>query len=286
MTPRSTRTTSEVPSSSDDLRESSSTAQFTLTPLHLKVSRAFGPRPRLSVGVLSLGKLAAGQQQYYLDAVARGVEDYYTGAGEAPGEWIGAASAELALAGHVEDVDLHSVLSGLDPRTLASLVRSQQRVPGFDLTFSAPKSVSLVWALSQDQEVAAAVVEAHDAAVRAAIGWLEAEGCFGRRGRQGPQRTKGSGFVAAAFRHRTSRAGDPQLHTHVLVANLVHGEDGRWSALDARHVYALAKTAGTLYRSELRDRLTRTLGVACFTLGWIAQEVDRASSRVPPRPRG
>jgi conjugative relaxase-like TrwC/TraI family protein len=64
----------------------------------------------------------------------------------------------------------------------------------------------------------------------------------------------GSGFVAAAFRHRTSRAGDPQLHTHVLVANMTRGADGRFSALDGQQLYAQAKTAGTLYQSRAAIR--------------------------------
>ena len=234
---------------------------------------------RLRADVLSISKLGTGQQQYYLDAVARGVEDYYAGAGEAPGEWIGAASVELGLLGQVEPVDLHAVLSGLDPATLVSLVRGNQKVPGFDLTFSAPKSVSVLWALADDRAVVRTIRDAHDAAVRAAIGWLEEEACVGRRGRNGLRLTKGSGFVAAGFRHRTSRTGDPQLHTHVLLANLVRGEDGRWSALDARQLYARVKTAGALYRSELRHRLTQELGVS-----WTAG--DRGMSEIegiPPR---
>ena len=67
--------------------------------------------------------------------------------------------------------------------------------------------------------------------------------------------------MAAAFRHRTSRAGDPQLHTHVLVANLGRGPDGRWSALDGRRLYAHARAASFVYQAVLRAELTRTLGL-------------------------
>src|SRR5688500_3814729 len=83
-----------------------------------------------------------------------------------------------------------------------------------------------------------------------------------RRGAGGTHVIAGNGLVAAAFRHRTSRAGDPQLHTHVLVANLTLGADGQWSTLDGRRVYAHAKTAGYLYESRLRAVLTHELGVA------------------------
>jgi hypothetical protein len=100
--------------------------------------------------------------------------------------------------------------------------------------------------------------------VAAALSYLEREAGEVRRGRDGVDRLLGGGFVAAAFRHRTSRAGDPQLHTHVLVANMTRGQDGRWSALDGRQLYLQAKTAGTLYQTTLRHEL-RALGLR-FTL--------------------
>src|SRR2546423_9030392 len=82
-----------------------------------------------------------------------------------------------------------------------------------------------------------------------------------RRGPGGEHAIAGNGLIAAAFRHRTSRAGDPQLHTHVLVANLTLGADGQWSTLDGRRIYAHAKTAGFLYEARLRSLVTRELGV-------------------------
>lgn len=213
--------------------------------------------------MLSLGKLAPGQQQYYLDTVARGAEEYYTGAKEAPGQWIGAASRHLGLAGEVDADVLHHVLEHRDPRTGVPLTRTQgaARVPGFDATFSAPKSVSLLFALGEP-DIADAVRDAHDAAVERALAILEAEAARARRGKAGVEQIVADGFAGAAFRHRTSRAGDPQLHTHVVIANLVHAEsDGRWSALDARPLYTWAKTVGYLYEAELRAQLTRRLGV-------------------------
>ncbi len=80
-------------------------------------------------------------------------------------------------------------------------------------------------------------------------------------GNEGVERLVGGGLVGAAFRHRSSRAGDPQLHTHVVVANAAQDPDGRWSALDGRHLYAQARTAGFLYQAELRAGLTERLGV-------------------------
>jgi conjugative relaxase-like TrwC/TraI family protein len=216
--------------------------------------------------VLSIGRLAPGQHEYYLDTVARGTEEYYTAGGEAPGRWTGRASARLGPRGEVTAGALGAVLSGRSPADGKRLVAAQgrARTPGFDCTFSAPKSVSLLWALGPP-DVSRHVREAHDAAVDAALAVLEDEASRARRGRGGLVQVDADGFVAAAFRHRTSRAGDPQLHTHVLVANLAHveGED-RWTALDARPLYAWAKTAGFLYETQLRADLTRRLGVEWY----------------------
>lgn len=106
----------------------------------------------------------------------------------------------------------------------------------------------------------AAIQGAHDQAVREALAYVEREAGVTRRGAGGAVAIAGSGLIGAAFRHRTSRAGDPQLHTHVLVANLVLGADGRWGTLDERRIYAHAKTAGYLYEHRLRALLTRQLG--------------------------
>lgn len=211
--------------------------------------------------MLSIGKLGRGAEGYYLQSVAAGVEDYYLGSGEATGYWVGRGSARLGLSGPVQAEDLQATLDGRDPRSRRSMlwIHRADRLPGFDLTFSAPKGVSLLFALS-DPRTSLVVREAHDRAVAAALGYLEREAGEVRRGRDGVDRLPGGGFVAAAFRHRTSRAGDPQLHTHVLVANMTRGWDGRWSALDGRQLYLQAKTAGTLYQSALRHEL-RALGL-------------------------
>jgi Ti-type conjugative transfer relaxase TraA len=130
---------------------------------------------------------------------------------------------------------------------------------GFDLTFSAPKSVSVLYAVG-DEALSRAVREGHDAAARAVLGHLERDACRARRGPAGIKRVAGDGFVAALFRHRTSRAGDPQLHTHAVIANTTRA-GGRWSTLDSRALYREAQTAGYLYQAALRAELTGRLGV-------------------------
>ena len=166
---------------------------------------------------------------------------------------------------------------GLDPRQVyakrpgaydAALAHAGERVDvriaGFDVTLSAPKSVSVLYGLA-DPAVAEQVRIAHGRAVAAAIAYLEAEAGSGLRGHHGDGHTAravaSSGLVAAAFQHRANRCGDPQLHTHVVVANLVLGVDGRVSALDSRSLYAAGKTAGYLYQAVLRHELTTALRV-------------------------
>jgi conjugative relaxase-like TrwC/TraI family protein len=211
--------------------------------------------------MLSVSKIGAGQEAYYLDAVAKGVEDYYLGHGEAPGRWTGSASVLLGLAGQVHADDLRAVLEGRDPRDGIRLIQARKdRVPGFDLTFSAPKSVSVLYGLG-DPDTVRAVRAAHDRAVSAALGWLEREAAMSRRGTDGIEVVRTAGFVAAAFVHRASRAGDPQLHTHVLVANLTRCDDGIWRALHGLPLFWQARTAGYLYKAHLRHELTASLGL-------------------------
>ena len=213
--------------------------------------------------MLSVGQLGVASADYYLRAVARSTVDYYTGHGEAPGYWLGEGSARLGLHGEVTADALRNLVYGDHPATglpLAENAGKAGRRPGFDVTFSAPKSASLLYALGDDA-TRAAIRSAHDAAVGDALDYLERAACKVRRGRGGAQSFDGTGFVAAAFRQRTSRAGDPQLHTQVVTANMTCGPDGRWTALDGRLVYLHAKTAGTLYQASLRDQLVRSLGV-------------------------
>jgi len=109
--------------------------------------------------------------------------------------------------------------------------------------------------------VSAETRAAHDSAVRQAVRYLEGEACQGRRGKDGVRQVRAEGFVASGFAHRTSRAGDPLLHTHVVIGNFARGEDGQSGALDSRLLYRHAKTAGFIYQAALRAELTERLGV-------------------------
>lgn len=146
------------------------------------------------------------------------------------GDWF----AWLQAGGRMSRDGFMALMGGAHPvdGSLLRRMTERSRVAAIDLTFSAPKSVSVLTAVCGG-EVSDALVQAHERAVSAAVGYLEREACLTRRGHGGVERTPGEGFVAAAYRHRLSRAGDPQLHTHVVVANLTRA-DGRFTALDAR----------------------------------------------------
>jgi conjugative relaxase-like TrwC/TraI family protein len=234
-----------------------------------------------------MSKLSVEQHRYYLDragarvdvveSVGDGVEEYYVGGGEARGEWLGSAGRELGLSGPVDGEALRRVLAGEDEDgAWLRASRVPVNVAGYDLTFSAPKSVSVVFGLG-DVAVRDAVRAAHDRAVREALGYVERTAAAVRRGAGGVRVEPASGLVAAAFRHRTSRAGDPQLHTHVLVANLGRGPDGRWSALDGRRLYAQARATSFVYQAVLRSELSRRLELEWLTVRDVCR--GRAASR-------
>ena len=217
--------------------------------------------------MMGLAKMAPDGWAYYAREVAAGVEDYFVGHGEETGRWIGRGAAALGLSGEADTEGLSRLFGhGFHPVTGAGLGRPFDpdctAVAGYALSFSPPKSVSILWALSAD-DVSDAVRAGHDAAVEAALGFLQDRAAFCRRGHGGAVQEATGGYVAAVFVHRTSRAGDPQLHSHVLVANKVQAaSDGRWLSIDGRELYEVQKAAGMLYKACLRAELTTRLGVA------------------------
>lgn len=236
--------------------------------------------------MLSVAKLRVGQEAYQLSGVAQSLDDYYSGAGEAAGQWIGVGAELLGLDGEVDPDDLRAVLAGIAPGTGGLTPNGEtprphpRRVPGFDLTFKAPKSVSVLYGVSDDPRVQAAIIEAGQTAVSDALAWLEREAINVRRGTgneaflndlaaRDPEAAAAArirsvpahGVVAASFRHRTSRAGDPLLHWHTLVANLAPGSDGRWTAFVHPDLYRAVRAAGEVFQASLRAELTASLGV-------------------------
>jgi len=213
--------------------------------------------------VVSIGKIAVGQHRYYEQQVAQGDDDYYTGRGEVPGGWQGAGARELGLSGRVSGGQFNALVAGLDPRDPKVRLRWSVRDPevaALDLTFSAPKSVSVL-AAAGSNDLTRVLVDAHNDAVTAALAYLDDSAVFVRRGHDGTTVEAGEGLIAAAYLHRMSRSLDPQLHTHVVAANLTRGPDGRFTALHGAPLYRAAKTAGYLYQSHLRATISERLGL-------------------------
>jgi conjugative relaxase-like TrwC/TraI family protein len=204
-------------------------------------------------------------------ATAAYYAQYLTAApGEEPGVWAGRQAHDLGLSGPVTVEALESLLSGHDPVTGATLGRELldrftadgrviKAVSGFDATFSAPKSLSVWWALTGDDRL----LDAHDAAVSVALEHLERFGSTTRIRRDGGRlHPETGGLTVASFRQTTSRADDPQIHTHAVISAKVQTPDGRWLALDARFLKRQQRMLGGLYQSTLRSELTARYGVS------------------------
>lgn len=201
--------------------------------------------------MLSVASLAAGRGPgYYLELCSL---NYYAEGGEPPPLYHGEAARELGLSGVEHDRRvIERLCAGRHPETGEALVRNagkEGRYVGEDCTFSAPKTVSLAFAMADDH-LRDAIRAKHLSAVKQALDFLEAEAGFARVGAQG-QRLAKVPLLFALFEHATSRAMDPQLHTHALLINLTRHPDGRYTAIDPSHVYKFQMAAGAIYRVAL-----------------------------------
>ncbi|WP_420451417.1 MobF family relaxase [Ilumatobacter sp.] len=211
----------------------------------------------MTVRVSTLKGLGAGR--YYVEKLPR----YYLDAHEPRGQWLGNAALELGLRGELDDEDFLTIMDGRDPnRPDRNLGREygDTSVRGFDVTCSAPKSVSVLFALGDDG-VRQRVLQSHDRAVEALVDWIERHAHTRYRIGGEVAVVDAQGIVAALFRQHTSRALDPQIHTHVVIPNRVKSPDGRWLALDARLIKRDQRTLSALYHAALRAELTQHLGV-------------------------
>lgn len=207
----------------------------------------------------------------------------YSQGGEPPGYWLGRGAEHLGLSGTVRDGELLRLMQGYDPSTGTAMARNSgaEHAPGWDATFSAPKSVSAIWAVA-DSDAQAAIQQAQQRAVSYAIGYLEREAAFTRFGAGGVEREPvifHGGLIVAVYEHSTSRNADPQPHTHCIIGNVT--PDGRGIDLDTCHKMA----AGALYRVELAHQM-RELGYSVerdsnsFRIAGVPHELtDHWSSR-------
>ncbi|HEY3548528.1 MAG TPA: MobF family relaxase [Propionicimonas sp.] len=235
---------------------------------------------------MSMHKLTAGDGYAYLtrhvaagDAgldAASSLNGYYERTGNPRGGWLGEGLAGLGDGAHplkpgdaVTEQAMTAVFrDGHDPVTDDGLGRPyrsfddghRHAVVGYDLTFTAPKSASVLWALTDDA-TRTVVYAAHRAALASSLEFVEQAVIRTRVGEAGRHQVRTRGMVAAAFDHWDTRAGDPNLHTHVVIANKVEGPDGAWRSLDGRTVHAAVVTVSELYDALLADELARRLPV-------------------------
>jgi conjugative relaxase-like TrwC/TraI family protein len=215
-----------------------------------------------AVGVVAdIAKLSVGREEYYTRELATDHEAYLSGHGESPGRWYGAGATSLGLEGEASVAGFQAMFEGRDPTTGQLLGRAHGRnaVPAFDVVLRPTKSVSILYGLG-DPATGRAVLAAHHAGLAEAVAYLD-EHVGARRGHGGVQHVSGQGVLAVGFDHRTSREGDPLVHTHLVIANRVQGPDGRWTALDGRDVYRHRLAADAIYRATYQRELARTLGV-------------------------
>jgi conjugative relaxase-like TrwC/TraI family protein len=222
--------------------------------------------------VADIAKLSVGREAYYTRELATDHEQYLSGHGESPGRWYGAAASSLRLEGEASVAGFQAMFEGRHPATGELLGRAHGRngVPAFDVVLRPTKSVSILYGLG-DPATGRAVLAAHHAGLAEAVTYLD-EHLGARRGHAGVRHVSGQGLLAVGFDHRTSREGDPLLHTHLVVANRVQGPDGRWTALDGRDLYRHRLAADAIYRATYQRQLSRSLGVE-----WTA--ADRHGNR-------
>jgi conjugative relaxase-like TrwC/TraI family protein len=211
-------------------------------------------------------------------------DDYYADGGVSPSAWQGGGAKQLGLVGEVGRETFRDMLDGKLPdgqqlgTTRASAVEHR---PGWDVTMSAPKSVSIMAEVAGDRRL----IAAHDHAVKTALGFAERHAAATRIRADGSVERQATGNLAiASFRHNTSRAQDPQLHTHNVIMNMTRDADGAWRSLEPRALYQLQKAIGAIYRQELALGV-RALGYAiakgkdsAFEIKGVSPDVSRAFS--------
>ncbi|MBU6394100.1 MAG: relaxase domain-containing protein [Sphingomonadales bacterium] len=204
----------------------------------------------------AIGSSAAASSYYEAD-------DYYADGGISPSAWQGEGARALGLKGEVDRDTFRAMLDGTLPggQQLGTMREGErQHRPGWDVTLSAPKSVSIMAEVAGDRRL----VTAHASAVQAALAYAERHAAATRiREDGGVERKATDNLVIASFRHDTSRAQDPQLHTHNVIMNMTRDADGNWRSLEPRALYQLQKAIGAIYRQEL--------AVAVRALGYVIE---------------
>ncbi|MEO0870865.1 MAG: MobF family relaxase, partial [Pseudomonadota bacterium] len=211
-------------------------------------------------------------------------DDYYADGGLSPSEWQGEGAKQLGLSGEVGREQFRALLDGTlpDGHQLGTIRGGKlEHRPGWDVTMSAPKSVSIMAEVAGDRRL----VKAHDKAVKSALAFAQRHAAATRIRIDGSvERQATDNLAIASFRHDTSRAQDPQLHTHNVILNMTRDTEGSWRSLEPRALYQLQKSIGAIYRQELALGV-RGLGYeletgkdSMFEIKGVSEEVMRAFS--------
>ncbi len=206
--------------------------------------------------VCSIGRLYAKVNDYATD-------NYYTqNQGLANSYWYGKGAEILGLNGQIATEEYNNAYQGLDRRgnPLRQRQSGKKYNPGRDITLSAPKSVSLLGLVKEDQTV----IEAHQQAVKTTLDYIERSCIFTRTGKGGVNHLQTDNALFAVFQHDDNRNQDPQLHSHCVMFNLTQGADSKWRTMDNRELYQQKMTIGMVYHHELARQL-RYLG---YELNW------------------
>jgi len=276
--------------------------------MHRQRQRTFRLSEEVPAVTVSMRVMSAGDgYKYLLRSVAAGdgnrplstpLTRYYAAEGTPPGRWMGSglqglANNDIAEGDVVAESQLQLLIGmGRDPNTGEPLGRAfpeyrvaaagesgdsrRRAVAGYDLTFSIPKSASVLWGVA-DAATQTLIADAHHNAVAQALDYVEREVAATRTGANGRDgavaQVDVTGVIATAFDHFDSRAGDPHLHTHVVISNKVQTTlDGKWRSLDGRPLHAAVVALSELHEALFADELMRTLGIA-----W--EERDRGRDR-------
>jgi len=213
---------------------------------------------------------AASATTYYehlsIDSGDKELEDYYSQGHQ--GCFLGTGAKTLGFSGGVTRDDFEQLASGCTPFGDCQGAGADHRA-GWDLTFSTPKSVSILWANASTGD-RVKIEAAHNKAVANSIKFVEAHAAYGRRGARGENHEK-VGLVVAAYMHGTSREQDPELHSHCFIFNVAPRNDGSIGGIEGRYFYEWKMAGGAVYRSELASELKK--------LGYV-MERDRTSFKV------
>ncbi len=206
----------------------------------------------------SLGKITDANKGYHLGEIEDRLDPYYLK--DRSVRTLGQLAPDVGLTADPTSEQILNVLAGNAADGTTTLRERPVKTLGFDLALSARKELSILHALG-NEHLHREIEAAHHAAIDSAFAYLESAAVSVRRGAGGAQVLEGGGFVAFAVTHTDSRSLDPQLHDHVLIANMTTGPDGRWTALDGRDIYRHAKTTGYIYQATLRAELTESVGL-------------------------